>query len=129
MAGPSRLSLMVGNTPEEVEGLFASSDVFAVLGVQPAIGRAYTSNEDLQGNDQVMVLSHDFWQTRLGGRADVVGTTIRANGVPRTVVGVMPEGFTVVGQKLSFLIPYGWNDGATSRGAGPRHVLRNCAAA
>ncbi len=109
MAGPARLSLIVGNTPEEVEGMVASSDVFAALGVQPAMGRAYTSNEDLQGNDQVMVVSHDFWQTRLGGRSDVVGTTIRVNGVPRTVVGVMPEGFTLVGQKLSYLIPYGWD--------------------
>jgi putative ABC transport system permease protein len=108
MAGPARLSLMVGNMPEEVEGMFASSDVFAALGVQPAIGRAYTSNEDMRGNDQVMVVSHDFWQTRLGGRSDVVGTTIRVNGVPRTVVGVMPEGFTLAGQKLSYLIPYGW---------------------
>ena len=49
MVGPARLSLMIGNTPQEVEGLFASSDVFAVLGVQPAIGRAYTSNEDVAG--------------------------------------------------------------------------------
>src|SRR5688572_29961473 len=108
MVGPARLSLIVGNTPDEVEGMFASSDVFAVLGVQPAVGRAYTADEDVQGNEQVMVISHDFWQTRLGGRPDIVGTTIRANGVPRTIVGIMPEGFTVVGQKASFLVPYGW---------------------
>jgi putative ABC transport system permease protein len=108
MAGPARLSLIVGNTPEEVEGMFASSDVFAILGVQPALGRAYTANEDTQGNDQVMVVSHEYWQTRLGGRSDVVGTTIKANGMPRTVIGVMPQGFTLVGQKMSFLIPYGW---------------------
>jgi putative ABC transport system permease protein len=109
MVGPARLSLIIGNTPEEVEGMFASSDVFAILGVQPGLGRAYTSNEDLQGNDRVMVVSHEFWQTKLGGRADLVGTAIRANGLPRTVVGVMPKGFTLVGQKASFLIPYGWD--------------------
>jgi putative ABC transport system permease protein len=108
MAGPARLSLIVGNTPDEVDGMLASSDVFAALGVQPALGRAYTASEDVQGADPVMVISHEFWQTRLGGRSDVVGTTIRANGVPRTIVGVMPEGFTLAGQKASFLIPYGW---------------------
>ena len=108
IVGPARLSLIVGNTPEEVEGSFASSDVFAALGVQPVVGRAYSSNEDVQGSDQVMVVGYEFWQTRLGGRSDVVGTTIKANGVPRTVVGVMPEGFTIVGQKMSFLIPPGW---------------------
>jgi putative ABC transport system permease protein len=107
MAGPGRLSLVSGNTAEEVEGLVASSDLFAILGVQPVIGRAYTSDEDVQGNEQVIVLGHEYWQTRLGGRPDVVGTTITVNGTPRTALGVMPEGFTVAGQKASFLIPYG----------------------
>jgi putative ABC transport system permease protein len=108
MAGPGRLSLVSGNTAEEVEGLVASSDLFAILGVQPVIGRAYTSDEDGQGNEQVIVLGHEYWQTRLGGRPDVVGSTITVNGTPRTVLGVMPEGFTVAGQKAAFLIPYGW---------------------
>jgi len=108
VGGPIRLSLMAGNMPEEVAGMVASSDVFAILGVQPVLGRAYTSNEDTEGHDQVIVISHEYWQTRLGGRSDVVGTTITVIGAPRTVVGVMPEGFTLVGQKLSFLIPHGW---------------------
>jgi putative ABC transport system permease protein len=125
MVGPARLSLMIGNMPDEVDGMFASSDVFGILGVQPAIGRAYTSNEDVQGNEQVMVVSHEFWQTRLGGRTDVVGSTIRANGVARTVLGVMPEGFTVEGQKASFLIPYGWvfERLRAAQGRGTSHAL------
>jgi hypothetical protein len=45
VGGPIRLSLMAGNMPEEVAGMVASSDVFAILGVQPVLGRAYTSNE------------------------------------------------------------------------------------
>jgi putative ABC transport system permease protein len=120
VGGPMRLSLIAGNTPEEVEGMVASSDVFAILGVRPALGRAYTSNEDTEGNDQVIVISHEYWQTRLGGRPDVVGTTIAVNGVSRAVVGVMPEGFTLVGQKLSFLIPHGWviEEMRTARGRG-----------
>jgi putative ABC transport system permease protein len=55
-----------------------------------------------------MIVSHEFWQTRLGGRSDVIGTTLSANGQPRTIVGIMPEQFTVVGQKAAFLVPYGW---------------------
>jgi len=125
MVAPARLSLIIGNTPDEVEGMFASSDVFGILGVQPAIGRAYTSNEDVQGNEQVMVVSHEFWQTRLGGRTDVVGSAIRANGVARTVLGVMPEGFTVEGQKATFLIPYGWvfERLREAQGRGTSHAL------
>jgi putative ABC transport system permease protein len=120
VGGPMRLSLIADRTPEEVEGMVASSDMFAILGVQPALGRAYTSNEDTEGNDQVIVISHEYWQTRLGGRSDVVGTRITVNGAPRTVVGVMPEGFTLVGQKLSFLIPHGWviEEMRTARGRG-----------
>jgi len=108
MVGPARLNVILDGQPEEVAGLFASSDVFAALGVRPALGRVYTSPEDEQGNDQVIVLSYEFWQTRLGGRRDVLNMTITANGRPRTVVGVMPPGFTIIGQKADFLIPYGW---------------------
>jgi putative ABC transport system permease protein len=125
MVSPARLSLIVGNMPDEVEGMIASSDVFAALGVQPALGRAYTANEDVQGNAQVMVVSHEFWRTRLGGRADIVGSTIRANGVPRTILGVMPQGFTLEGQKASFLIPYGWvfENLRTAQGRGTSHGI------
>ena len=108
MAGPSRLNVILDGQPEEVAGMSASSDVFAVLRVQPALGRAYTADEDLEGNDRVIVVSHEFWQTRLGGRSDILGMTITANGRPRNVVGVMPPGFTIIGQKAAFMTPYGW---------------------
>jgi len=94
--------------PEEVPGIVASSDVFAVLGVQPVMGRAYTAAEDEDGRDQVLVVTHEFWQSRLGGRPDVLGLTITADGQPREIIGVMPAGFTLMGQGASFLRPYGW---------------------
>jgi putative ABC transport system permease protein len=108
MIGPARVSLMLGDRPEEVSGFTASSEVFPALGVQPALGRGYTAREDELGNHEVIVISHELWQTRLGGRPDVLDTTIVVNGVPRAVIGVMPPGFTVVGQKAAFLAPYGW---------------------
>jgi len=54
----------------------------------------------------VIVLSYEFWQSRLGGR-DVVGMTLSTGSGPATVIGVMAPGFTVVGQKADFLVPYG----------------------
>jgi putative ABC transport system permease protein len=121
MVGPARLNLLLGTQPSEVTGLSASSELFAALGVTPAIGRAYNGAEDLQGNDLVIVISHEFWQARFGGRSDLVGSTIDTNGRLRTVLGVMPPGFTVAGQKADFLIPYGWNieqlRGAPGRGS------------
>src|SRR5919112_4863176 len=108
MVGPARLNLMFGGQPEEVGGMFASSDLFPALGVQPALGRAYTAREDEDGSDNVVVLSHEFWRSRFNGRADVLGSTLVANGVARTIVGIMPPGFTVVGERANFLVPYGW---------------------
>jgi putative ABC transport system permease protein len=108
MAGPARLNLMLGGQPEEVVGSLASSDLFPVLGVHPVLGRTYGPSEDEDGNDRVMVVSHEFWKTRLGGRPDIIGTTIMASGVPRILIGVMPVGFTLLGERTDFLIPYGW---------------------
>jgi putative ABC transport system permease protein len=108
VAGPARLTLTIDRRPEEVQGLLASSDVFAVLGVQPALGRAYTADEDVDGRDQVLVITHEFWQGQLGGRPDVLGLVVTADGQPREIVGVMPPGFTLMGQRASFLMPYGW---------------------
>src|SRR6185436_4143509 len=89
-----------------VSGLTMSADLFTALGVQPALGRAYTVEEDLGGQCTVIVLSYEFWQSRLGGR-DVLGMTLSTGSGPATVIGVMPPEFTVVGQKADFLVPYG----------------------
>ena len=108
IAGPARLTLTIDGRPEEIAGLVASSHVFPVLGVQPVLGRAYTEAEDIDGTDQVLVITHEFWQARLGGRMDVLGSTIAADGQPREVIGVMAPGFSLMGQSASFLMPYGW---------------------
>jgi putative ABC transport system permease protein len=107
MVGPAALTLIINGQADRISGLAFSADGFRAIGVQPALGRAYTDAEDLGGNDAVIVLSYEFWQGRLGGRQDVLETTISADGRPRTVIGVMPPGFTVVGQKANFLIPFG----------------------
>jgi putative ABC transport system permease protein len=106
MVGPSNLVLMLDGQPSNVSGLTLSADVFAALGVRPALGRAYTTEEDFGGPSTVIVLSYEFWQSRLGGR-DVLGMTLSTGSGPVTVLGVMPSGFTVVGQKADFLVPYG----------------------
>ena len=107
MVGPANVATIVNGQPERLSGLTVSAEVFHALGVQPVLGRAYTEEEDTGGKDAVMLLGYEFWQTRLGGRSDVLDLTLTTNGRPRTVVGVMPPGFTVVGEKANFLIPYG----------------------
>ncbi len=125
MAGAWRLNLLLDGRPEEAIGMFASSDVFPVLGVQPALGRAYGPSEDEEGNDRVIIVSDNFWRTRLGARTDAIGSTIMTNGIPRTLVGVMPPDFTLLGARTDFLIPYGWTieDLRSAPGRGFSHGL------
>jgi putative ABC transport system permease protein len=108
MAGPTRLSVMLGGQAEEIVGKVASADLFPVLGVQPALGRPYGPSEDEEGRDGVIIVSDEFWRTRLGARPDVIGTTITTSGRSRTLIGVMPAGFTLLGERTDFLVPYGW---------------------
>jgi putative ABC transport system permease protein len=105
MVGPVSVAMVVDGQPLEFPGLAVSSDVFRALGVQPALGRAYTADED--ASEAVIVVTHEFWQRRLGGRRDVLDLTLRTDDGPRTVVGVMPPRFTIAGQRADFMIPYG----------------------
>ncbi len=80
--------------PEQIFGEIVSGDFFGVLGVKPALGRAFLPDEDkVPGASLVTVLSDSFWQRRLGGDPGVVGREITLNGHAFTVVGVTPEGF------------------------------------
>ena len=87
-------NLSIAGSSELVIGELVSRDYFGVLGVQPAIGRAFTADEFVAvGAAPVAILSHPFWQTRFAADPDVVGRTLRLNGTTYTIVGVAPESF------------------------------------
>jgi predicted permease len=71
----------------------ASPSLLTVLGVAPAIGRGFTEDEVVPGNERVILLSHRLWTTRLAARMDVVGENLRLDDELFRIVGVMPEGF------------------------------------
>ena len=79
--------------PQSVSGVRATPDLFTVLKAQARLGRTFTKEEAVLGNDRVVVLSHRFWQRALGSNTAIVGTTIQLDAQPFTVVGVMPAGF------------------------------------
>ena len=100
---------------ERVSGAVVSPEFFSVMGVSPRIGRPVTPALDTPGGPRVVVLGHGYWQKRFGGDAGVLGQSIDLDGEPRTVVGVMPEGFQ---------FPAGAELWASSRYAVPEHPLR-----
>jgi predicted permease len=77
------------------EGLLVSGSYFPVLGVQPALGRLISSQDDQKvGESAVVVLSHAYWTSRFGQRPDVINQTMTVNGQRLTIVGVTPPKFT-----------------------------------
>lgn len=79
--------------PERLHGAIVTANLFPVLGVEPALGRNFTDEENSEGKNRVVIMSHNLWQRRFGARADIVGQQLMLNGFPYTVVGVMPKGF------------------------------------
>jgi putative ABC transport system permease protein len=82
-----------GVDPTEISVLVTSPNLFDLLGVQPALGRGFAPTEVGPNRPPVIVLTHALWN-RLGSDPGVLGTTVRMNGQPFTVIGVMPRGFT-----------------------------------
>lgn len=82
-------TISADNNPERFPGARVSDDFFNVMGVQPALGRTIAPQE----SDSVVVISDAVWKSKFGANADVLGRTIKVDGVARTVVGVMPRSF------------------------------------
>jgi predicted permease len=90
------------------DAMYVSGSYFGVLGVQPALGRLLTTNDDQGiGQNFVAVLGYDFWQTKLGGNPEVVNEKMLINGRSMTIVGVAPKGFegTTLGTRPNVYVP------------------------
>jgi len=89
--------------PTRLQGAKCTSSLFQVLGVQPQQGRLFLEEENTEGNELVVILSHGLWQGHFGGESDVVGRMVPINGVLHEIVGIMPEEF-------EFPTPWGGRD-------------------
>jgi putative ABC transport system permease protein len=92
ISGTSRV-MREGSEPVRVRGAVVSHEFFPLLGVQPALGRVLTQEDDKAGAPTVIVLSHEMWTNRFGADPAILGRTIHFDGVTPTVVGVMPTTF------------------------------------
>ncbi len=88
---------------ERFDGSWVTANAFRMTGVQPILGRDFREGEDTPGGAKVAVVSYSMWKSYLGGEASVLGTTLRVNGQPFEVVGVMPEGFRFPGDDQLWL--------------------------
>ncbi len=91
---PGSASLSEPGHPAELAyAARATADLFAMLGITPQLGRAFQPEEDQPGRDRVVILSQRTWRGRFGSAPDIIGRTVRIDGEPHEVIGVLPESF------------------------------------
>jgi predicted permease len=86
------MDLTANGTPERVQGLRVSPEIFPVLGVSASLGRNFTSEEDRPGSG-VAIISYRLWQSRFAGDSGVIGRVVEFDRIPTTIVGVLPKDF------------------------------------
>jgi len=104
----TRFNLAPQGEVRYVEGLYVSGDFFSVLGVQPALGRILTTEDDRPGCTSAgAVISHALWRTEFGGRPDVLSQTLNLRSGRNPIVGVMPPEFLGVetGRRFEVALP------------------------
>jgi predicted permease len=107
--GFGKFNLTGMGQPESVEGRAVSADFFSVLGVQPVLGRGFLKEEDQPGHGNVVVISHEFWQTHFAGSKDVLGRQIKLDDKSYEVVGVTPAKFDFPFQSKLW-VPLAWTE-------------------
>ncbi|HEX9943253.1 MAG TPA: ABC transporter permease [Thermoanaerobaculia bacterium] len=91
--------------PVRADAAFATAGLFKALGVDAQLGRYYSPAEDLPNTEKVVVLSDSLWRRAFGADRTVLGRRVKVDGADRTVIGVMPPGFTVGDDRIEAWIP------------------------
>jgi predicted permease len=111
------MNLSDGDQPERVNAAFVTANMFDVLGVPPARGRAFTKEQDLPNAEPVAVISHELWQRNFAGDASVIGRAVQIQGRARTIIGIMPPEFDLHDSRSQLWIPLGL-DGSNRQNRG-----------
>jgi predicted permease len=98
-------NLATPDEPERITIAAVSPDFFAALRMRPQLGRTFAPDEDIVMPATVVVMSHGLWQRRFGADPGIIGKTIRFNGLPRTVAGVMPRNFDYPTARTDLWLP------------------------
>ena len=91
--------------PEQVDLMQVTHQVLPMLGIQPAIGRTFSAEDDTPDTPETVLLGNGYWRRRFGADPSVLGRTLTVNGVSREVIGVLPEGFHFLAFQPDIFLP------------------------
>ncbi|HEY6488982.1 MAG: ABC transporter permease [Terracidiphilus sp.] len=104
--GPDAESNVSENdAPDRVFGTLVTVNAFDTLGIHPALGDFFSPEDAIAGQDHDVVLSYSYWRQRYGGLPEVLGRTLRIDGVSRRIIGIMPPGVHFPYADTQFVIP------------------------
>ena len=95
-----------GEVPERIETAAVSPSVFEILGMHPALGRAFASDEEQPGKNRVAIISSGLWRRRFGRDPNILSQTLSLDGGSFTIVGVAPPQFRLPASQSELWIPY-----------------------
>jgi putative ABC transport system permease protein len=93
--------------PERLQGETVASGYFEILGIKPVLGRVFSPEADKPGASPGAIISHSLWLRRFGGKSDLLDKSIRLDGRPVPIIGVMPAGFKGIGDQADIWVPIG----------------------
>jgi predicted permease len=99
------------DSSDRVFGAEVMANAFDTLGIHPLVGSFFTRDQEQTGQDLVVVLSYGYWQQRFGQDPNVIGQTVRIDGVSRRIVGVMPAGVRFPYADTQFVVPVAFKGG------------------
>ncbi|MBV9678394.1 MAG: ABC transporter permease, partial [Acidobacteriaceae bacterium] len=94
--------------PERIDGASVTAELFPTLGIQPAIGRTFTKEDDRDSASGTVILSDGLWRERFGGDSSVLGRTVHLDNTVYTVIGVMPKSFYFPSREARLWTPMRW---------------------
>ncbi len=99
------MTLTGADGAEQIVGASVSPTLLPLLGIQPALGRSFSTAEAEQ-QQRVVLISHRFWQARFGGLHDALGATLVLNGVSRQIIGILPADFAIARLDADVWVPH-----------------------
>jgi hypothetical protein len=110
--GPNAESNVAGTgAAERAFGAKVTVNFFDTLGIHPSLGRFFSPEDGIAGQDLVVVLSYGYWEQYFAGDPNVLGQTVRIDGISRRIIGVMPRGVHFPDADTQFVVPVAFKGG------------------